>query len=303
MRPPLNSIWLSFLAGVVSFFAAINISQAAANSGDKPDGMRFAIVRSSIPGCEPVCPEWISAVGAIEPQSVKRLKSVLAKLGKRRLPIVLASPGGDVDAALAMGRLIRANKLDVVVGSTWFAACLPINDDCKPDGKFGGAYPGMALSNAAECASACPLMLAGGVRRFAGPGSYVGVHQITTTFNKERVTYQTFYKMVKGKKKVVKKKVVGRKRTGSYTTTDLSKPLRRKLEVYLKEMGINLDLLDRIQATPASTMLQLDPASVHSLNLVTDFGGVSDFTNDQICDRVPAAANCELLTEDDVALN
>lgn len=302
MQPLLNRIGLS-LACALGVFVAAAPSQAATAQSEKSDGMRFAVVRSNAPGCEPVCPEWISAVGTIEPRSVGRLKTVLAKLGKRRLPIVLASPGGDVDAAMAMGRLIRKNRLDVVVGSTWFAACVPINEDCKPDAKFGGAYPGLALSDAAECASACPLMLAGGTRRVAGPGAYVGVHQITTTYNKERVTYQTFYKMVKGKKKVVKKKIVGRKRTGSYTTTDLSKPLRRKLESYLNEMAINVDLLDRIQETPASSLLRLDAAAMHSLNLVTNVGGVADFTGVQLCDAVPAASNCKLLTTDDVALN
>ncbi len=61
--------------------------------------------------------------------------------------IALNSPGGDVDDALDIGRLIRDRELSVVIA------------------------PG------AVCFSACPYILAGGVEREVSRKGFVGVHQ------------------------------------------------------------------------------------------------------------------------------
>ncbi len=79
--------------------------------------MVFAHVRSSEAGCEPTCAEWISAEGRIVGDSAAKLKTAIEKIGKRKLPIVIYSPGGDVTAAIAMGRLIRQRGLDIAVGA------------------------------------------------------------------------------------------------------------------------------------------------------------------------------------------
>ena len=69
--------------------------------------------------------------------------------GEPNLPtsIALNSPGGDVDDALQIGRLIRARDLPVVIA------------------------PG------AVCFSACPYILAGGRERQVSREGFVGVHQ------------------------------------------------------------------------------------------------------------------------------
>ncbi len=61
--------------------------------------------------------------------------------------IALNSPGGDVDDALEIGRLIRDRELQVVIAS------------------------------GAICFSACPYILAGGMEREISREAYVGVHQ------------------------------------------------------------------------------------------------------------------------------
>jgi hypothetical protein len=61
--------------------------------------------------------------------------------------IALNSPGGDVDDALEIGRLIRARNLPVVIAS------------------------------GAVCFSACPYILAGGTERQVSREGFVGVHQ------------------------------------------------------------------------------------------------------------------------------
>ncbi|TIT97889.1 MAG: hypothetical protein E5W55_07925, partial [Mesorhizobium sp.] len=42
------------------------VVEAKEQAPDLGPTMRFAVVRSSAPGCEPNCPEWISAEGTIE---------------------------------------------------------------------------------------------------------------------------------------------------------------------------------------------------------------------------------------------
>jgi hypothetical protein len=130
----------------------------------KPDfSMQFAIVRGSSLLCEPNCPEWIWAEGEIRSDTAKRFKKFLKTVGDRKLPVIIQSPGGDVDAALAMGRMIRAKKLDVAVGYTTFSSCVPRQKGCDA-AKIGG-YRGIAAVGFAYCNSACPLVLAGGTRR------------------------------------------------------------------------------------------------------------------------------------------
>src|SRR6185295_7098254 len=59
--------------------------------------MVFAVVRSGIVGCEPNCPQWISAEGQIMPGSAGQFRKILKQTGKMRLPVVITSQGGDVE--------------------------------------------------------------------------------------------------------------------------------------------------------------------------------------------------------------
>ena len=97
----------------------------------------------------------------------------LTNLKGRRLPILIHSPGGSVPDAAAMGELIRAKGLAVAVARTLIANCPEAAPKC-PDG------PGKAITGGATCASACVLVLAGGIERLAAPSALIGVHQVTT---------------------------------------------------------------------------------------------------------------------------
>jgi len=90
----------------------------------------------------------LMAVGGIEPGTAKRFADEIEKRGSYVKTIVLHSPGGSVQDALAMGRLIRERKFATEVEA--------------------GAY----------CASSCPLVFAGGGERKAGERAAIGVHQV-----------------------------------------------------------------------------------------------------------------------------
>ncbi len=138
---------------------------------DQP--MRIVRVTSSDPACAPDCPEWISAEGAIRPGTSAAFARVVAGLNGRRLPVLISSRGGALRDALEMGALIRSKGLPVAVARTLFKNCPPGEADCS-------VTHGQAIVGGASCASACPLVLAGGLERLIGPTPLVGVHQITT---------------------------------------------------------------------------------------------------------------------------
>jgi hypothetical protein len=86
--------------------------------------------------------------GSIDPGSAQRFADEIAARGEYVEIIQLDSPGGSVDDALSIGRLIREKGLSTRVAD-------------------GGL-----------CASSCPLIFAAGAERQAGRGAAIGVHQI-----------------------------------------------------------------------------------------------------------------------------
>lgn len=278
---------------------AVPVARAQEQSQDIPP-MRFAVVRSNAPGCEPNCPEWISAEGTIEADTPSLFKRTLKALKGRQLPVVVNSPGGNVDAAVTLGQMIRKNKLDIAVGTTVFYGCEPQMKNCQDNKGRGADYLGMAEDNGAMCNSACPLMFSGGIRRVVGDFAYLGVHQITTTYQREKLLYRTTYRIVNGRKKIISTRIVSRKNAGSYKTYEMSKAVEKKLSAYLKGMGIGDGVLLTMRNTPATEIHQLVLQNMLRMNLVTSLDTVELFTASAICKADPMPANCrEILTDKD----
>ncbi|MDO9411239.1 MAG: hypothetical protein Q7T81_01515 [Pseudolabrys sp.] len=95
------------------------------------------------------------ATGTIYPGTAARFAEEVEKRGSYVKTVVLQSPGGSVQDALAMGKLIRAKNFSTEV------------------------------ENGRYCASSCPLVFAGGVERKAGPKSAIGVHQVSAATTRE----------------------------------------------------------------------------------------------------------------------
>ncbi|WP_436798471.1 hypothetical protein [Mesorhizobium ventifaucium] len=284
--------WMLGVICLASFLVMGHAAFAANTEKSAPDlgpTMRFVVVRSSAPGCEPTCPEWISAEGSIEAGTPALFKRTLKGLGGRKLPVVVDSPGGNVEAALALGRLLRKNKLDIAVGKTRFTGCQPDAKDCKENDGKGARYFGNAYASGAICNSACPLMVAGGIRRVVGHWAHLGVHQITTTYIRTKLQYRTTYRVVRG---ILSKKIVGRKNAGSYKTYEMSKSVEKRLAAYLNEMGVGLAVLETMKNTPASSIQQLAPYDMLQAKLVTSLDAVDLLTAPTLCNTDPVVANC-----------
>jgi hypothetical protein len=266
-------------------------------TGDKPANpfdlpMFFTIVRSNAGYCEPYCPEWIYGEGQIEADTPVAFKRVLQQVGDRHLPLIIMSPGGNVEAAIEMGRLVRQNKIAVQVGYTRFINCSPRDRTCVGDSPKKGEFRGMAMVNGAFCWSACPLILAGGERRLSSEWSYTGVHQVTTVYQREQVFYRERYRIVNGKKKVISRKIVSRKKAGTQATTRLPKATRNLLIGYFSDMGIEKTLLDAMLSTTPDKIRNLTPAEMLGMHLITELSNTEMLTNPMLCAHDTAPENC-----------
>jgi hypothetical protein len=90
----------------------------------------------------------LKAEGSIDLGAADRFAEEIAARGEYVKAVSLNSPGGSVEDALAMSKLIREKGLDTRVATK------------------------------ALCASSCPLIFAGGVAREAAENAILGVHQV-----------------------------------------------------------------------------------------------------------------------------
>jgi hypothetical protein len=202
--------------------------------------MRFVRVVSADPSCQPSCPEWLSVEGRIEPGAARAFADAVERLKGRRLPILIHSPGGSVADAAAMGELIRAKGLAVAVARTLITNCPEAAPKC-PDG------PGKAITGGATCASACVLVLAGGVERLAGPVPLIGVHQITTLIREtEGVAHLT------STRKLYEQQGVD-----------------AEVMAYLAAMGVGDPVMTLMRKTPAASVRWLSLAELKASHLAT----------------------------------
>ncbi len=89
----------------------------------------------------------LEAIGSIDPGAASRFAEEVALRGEYIARVTLNSPGGSLEDAMAIGKLVRERGYATVVA----------------DGDL--------------CASSCPLILAGGTTRTVGEKGAVGLHQ------------------------------------------------------------------------------------------------------------------------------
>ena len=226
------------LLGLMAAPAYADLRPPARPRGAPP--MRFVRVVSADPSCQPNCPEWLSVEGRIEPGAARAFADAVERLKGRRLPILIHSPGGSVADAAAMGELIRAKGLAVAVARTLITNCPEAAPKC-PDG------PGKAITGGATCASACVLVLAGGVERLAGPVPLIGVHQITTLIREtEGVAHLT------STRKLYEQQGVD-----------------AEVMIYLAAMGVGDPVMTLMRKTPAASVRWLSLAELKASHLAT----------------------------------
>ena len=282
---------LSFRSLLILFLLNLPIGATASEAAKQKQAgqppMDFILVHSL--SCLEDCPEWISAEGRITPDTPARLRKFLKKIGDRKVPVVLRSEGGEVDAAYAMGRMIRKAGLETAVGGTQLKDCPDDDRRCVAAIAKDGTAFGDTYSDGAFCYSACPLVLAGGTSRASSQWAYIGVHQITTIYQKVRISYRIEYKIVNGKKTEVSRKEVGRKAAGQSSSTKLGKKATAALKGYLKEMGVSSELVDLMMTTTPASIAVVPPEEAVRMGLLTDVLAFSEWPGMPLCPKDAAA--------------
>jgi hypothetical protein len=283
---------LSFRSLLILFLLNLPIGATASEAAKQKQAgqppMDFILVHSL--SCLEDCAEWISAEGRITSDTPARLRKFLKKIGDRKVPVVLRSEGGEVDAAYAMGRMIRKAGLETAVGGTQLKDCPDDDRRCAAAIAKDGTSLGDTYSDGAFCYSACPLVLAGGTSRASSQWAYIGVHQITTIYQKVRISYRIEYKMVNGKKTEISRKEVGRKPAGQRSSTKLGKKATAALTGYLKEMGVSGDLVDLMMATTPASIAVIPPEDAVRMGLLTDVLTFSEWPGMPLCPKDAAAS-------------
>jgi hypothetical protein len=284
---------LAMFAGPLSVaFGAKKTAPAARLKPIYEAPMTVSIVRAWSQTCEPTCPEWISAEGEITGATPTAFARVFKAMGKKKLPIVIRSPGGSINAAVDIGYMIRKRGLNVAVGATSFQGCAPNEKSCKLPADQHGVYRGSAMDYGGFCYSACPLILASGTTRLASYGTDVGVHQPKTIWTQQRYTYRETYRIINGKKKVLSRKIISRSSAGTKVTFGYDKRLRKQLTSFYRQMGVDTAILADSDKASFQKMNQLTGIRVNELHLRTGPQSVGVLTKPSICNVTDVPPNC-----------
>jgi hypothetical protein len=216
-----------------------------------PNAMIFYIAHGADGACGPGCADWIAAEGAVQWDTYKRLIAILDRQNGRKLPIVIHAFGeSNLNVAVSLGRILHERGIDTAEGITDVAACNDRRDaDCFGLKRPGGPLDATLNTRDTRCDIACVLILAGGVHRTLPSGARV---ILTGMAIRNRVAPN-----------------VSDEHRESLTTI-----YGEQFRVYLREMGVDtelLDIVDRNSEThrktdlPASEWLRLHIVTAASL--------------------------------------
>jgi len=205
--------------------------------------MAFFVATGDPGACGTGCAEWIAAEGRIDGSTPGRLRSLLTRLGKRKLPIFFYSPGGSVDAALVMGRMLRARDMTAGVARTIPQGCDPLQAHepaCDTLKRSGRALPAELRTTDASCNSSCVYALIGAAVREVPIDAGLGVHSISIL--------QTMIRR-NGEGRVLA--ASSRRVTGDVPGI---RAAHSHVARYAAEMGISRALIDAAAAVPNETI-------------------------------------------------
>lgn len=254
----------------------VSIAEARLKAPDLGPPMRILIVRGAGPGCPSNCPEWISLEGAFVKETPALFRKALEQIGARKPQVLISSGGGMVDAAMEMGRMLRAKGLDVSVARTLIE---PPAENTAPRKKSQSAIAlvegGSPSVGGAYCASACPLLLAAGKARHVALYARVGLHKMIVPEHDEtqHVRYFQTRTLMLGDEVISKQmRVVGEQNVvthvGRHSTSEKD---YRKVAAYLDEMGLpSAKIVEFMQKASPDGMLWMSRKSLDDTLLATD---------------------------------
>ena len=268
---PFTALIVATLIGLIGL-AATAAPAAAYTAAEAKAPMSVTLARSDAKDCGTNCPEWIALTGKILPQTPPLLRAVLARTGAKHLPVLIDSPGGAVEAAIAMGRMIRARRLDVAVAGTALTDCAKDDRACLVRTR-AGEHPGYVAAGVAACASACVLVLAAGTDRVVGRESYVGVHQMTASRTLTHVinTFRIMRRLIDGHPVEVSRTLIATRPVSSHVVlSDAPVQTYTEVDKYLLGMGIGESIMPLMRSTPRTGIHWMTPVELAATRISID---------------------------------
>ncbi|MBV9456206.1 MAG: hypothetical protein JO141_01630 [Bradyrhizobium sp.] len=203
-----------------------------------PDAMIFYVAHGPPNACGPGCSDWIAAEGTVQWDTHKRLIAILDRLAGRKLPLVIYAWGeANLNTAIGLGRILHDRGLDTTEGTTEVAACAGKSEaDCFALKRQGGPLDATLDLSEPRCDIACVLILAGGIHRSLPAGTRMILTGMTI---KNRLAPN----------------VSEERREG------LTALYGEQFRVYLREMGVDTELLDIVDHNAAQQHATEVPAS------------------------------------------
>ena len=198
---------------------------------------------------------WIAAEGVITEDTPREFEDFLSK-NSYRSTIYFNSTGGDLFAALEIGRIIRERRHNTNVGRTSFQ--LSGNwDDFDDQG---------------VCLSACAYAFLGGVERYADPQD-LGFHQFYS-LPEDRTVLQSLEHGL------------------GFSADQLIQGL---IVAYIVDMGVDARLVTFASSSSSNTITTLDEETIHDLNVLTRPYTTSDWHLEPFAGGVIARVTREYL--------
>ncbi len=233
--------------------------------------MQVTLVQGGSPTCGTDCVRWIAMQGKIISETPALFRRVLSRAGRGPVAILIDSPGGSVEAAMAMGRLIRSRGLVVAVAGTIPLPCAAADAGCLGAAKSNIPFAGVSMARAG-CASACPLILAAGTQRYVGLGAYVGVHEIIVHRRLTKVinTFRTVRRMVNGHPVEISRTLIATRPVESHIVTgEASNAIYNQVSAYLAQMGIEPTIMPLMRSAPPSGMHCMTRSEIVATHMAT----------------------------------
>jgi hypothetical protein len=219
----LRTMLLGILMTIVASYASAQTATRPPAGGvsSLPDAMIFYVAHGADGACGRGCSDWIAAEGTVQWDTYKRLINILDRQNGKKLPIVIHSWGeSNLNVAVGLGRILHERGIDTTEGTTEVAACAGKADaDCFALKRTGGPLDAALNTKDARCDIACVLILAGGIHRTLPPGTRV---ILTGMEIRNRVAPN-----------------VSDEHRDNLTTI-----YGEQFRVYLREMGVDTELLD-----------------------------------------------------------
>jgi hypothetical protein len=212
-----------------------------------PDAMIFYAAHGADSACGPGCSDWIAAEGAVQWDTYKRLLNILDRQQGRKPPVVIHAYGeSNLNVAVSLGRILHERGIDTSEGATEVTACADkSNDECFALKRRGGPLDATLATKNAYCDIACVLILAGGVRRTLHAGT-----------------------------RVILASGAIRNRLAPNVSDEhrehLTAIFAEQFRVYLRDMGVDTELLDMVDRNTAEQRVtEVQPSDWTRLHLVT----------------------------------